>query len=168
MSWVCLSYEWQQVMGACSCRARPTPVAYRRRRCRRHHMCSCVEIHSITLPQRGSEVFVLISVCFISACKRERVSALRSMGLSFTLCRGEVWSAVGRSSRGDLSKSVVFCQTIIDLNKSSLAGRTLDFSFYSLCESGRRDAPSLPQSGDALPVSAFPPHGNVEICRRCL
>lgn len=101
-----------------------------------HNTHSTCTVTCLSLPQRGSEVFVLRSVCFISACKRERVSALRSMGLSSTLCRGEVWSSVGRSSCSDLSKSVLYCQTIIDLNKSLLAGRTLDFSFFSLCKSG--------------------------------
>lgn len=40
-------------------------------------------MHSVFHPQQGSNVCVLIGVCFITARRNERVSLLQSMGLSF-------------------------------------------------------------------------------------
>lgn len=64
-----------------------------------HHMCSRIQIHTknthtvtcLSPPQHGSNVCVLIGVCFISARKRERVSLLRSMGLSFFFVQVVFW-----------------------------------------------------------------------------
>lgn len=54
-----------------------------------HATCSPLHIHTHTQtatclfhPQHGSNVYVLIGVCFITA-RSERVSLLQSMGLSF-------------------------------------------------------------------------------------
>lgn len=54
------------------------------------------EVTCLSPPQHCSNVCVLIGVCFISARKRERVSQLQSMGLSFFFCWGGIWTTFGR------------------------------------------------------------------------